>query len=192
MTLAATQQCEDAFWKVVEDFENEGRQIAKTSYRVVGASVSGRGFGGSSGGSGGHRGSVEVELTKSEERGVHSREIVSRWRDAVGPILGTEELSIGTRSWGPGGAPIEFKILGPSAAVDDIDAAVERSKAKLAEYPGVSDIKDDSVPGKWEYRFRIKPEAFAMGVRTSDLAETVRAAYFRRGSNASSTRPSRS
>ena len=55
---------------------------------------------------------------------------------------------------------------------------MEACKEKLAEYPGVFDITDDSVPGKWEYRFRIKEEALAMGVRTADLAETVRAAYY--------------
>ncbi len=109
---------------------------------------------------------------------MHSRAIVAQWREEVGVIVGTEELSLGTRSFGPGGTPIEFKLLAPSNAVDSLEAAVETCKQKLAGYPGVFDIKDDSVPGKWEYRFRIKPEAFAMGVRTADLAETVRAAYY--------------
>ncbi len=172
--IDATQRCEDAFWRVAEEYEKSGTPIAKTSFRVIGAS----GSGGRNGVSGSNRGSVEVELVDSESRGVHSREIVSKWRAEVGTILGTEELSIGTRSWGPGGTPLEFKLLGPSHAVDDLDKAVERCKEHLATYAGVSDIKDDSVPGKWEYRFRIKPEAFAMGVRTADLAETVRAAYF--------------
>ncbi|MCA9128098.1 MAG: efflux RND transporter permease subunit [Planctomycetales bacterium] len=180
VTNAATRQIEDAFWKVAEDFAAAGKPIAKNSFRVVGASVSGGGPGGSAmpSGGGGHRGSVEVELIKSEDRGVHSREIVAQWRAAVGVIPGTEELSLGTRSFGPGGTPIEFKLLGPADSIESLDAAVQRCQTKLAEYPGVYDIKDDAVPGKWEYRFRIKPEAFAMGVRTADLAETVRAAYY--------------
>jgi hydrophobic/amphiphilic exporter-1 (mainly G- bacteria), HAE1 family len=171
-TLDATRRCEDAFWKVAEQYETDGLKIAKSSFRVVGATT------GQEGGRGGNRGSVEVELVDAEYRGVHSQEIVSRWRDTVGTIIGTEELTIGTRSWGPGGTSIEFKLLGPSSAVDQLDAAVEACKTKLATYPGVKDVKDDSVPGKWEYRFRIKPEAYAMGVRTADLAETVRAAYY--------------
>jgi HAE1 family hydrophobic/amphiphilic exporter-1 len=180
VTNKATKQVEDAFWRVAESYEQQGKSIAKNSYRVVGASVQGGGPGGSPmpSASGGHKGSVEIELVKAEQRGVHSREIVAQWRREVGVIVGTEELSLGTRSFGPGGTPIEFKLLGPASAVASLDAAVERCKEKLAEYPGVYDIKDDSVPGKWEYRFRIKPEAFAMGVRTADLAETVRAAYY--------------
>ena len=174
------RRVEDAFWTVAGEYENEGKPIAKNSFRVVGAQVQGGGPGGSASPSGGgsHKGSVEIELIKSEERGVPSQEIVGRWREKVGPIAGTEELTLGTRSFGPGGTPIEFKLLGAAANVDELEAAVERSKEKLAQYPGLFDISDDSVPGKWEYRFRIKPEAFAMGVRTADLAETVRAAYY--------------
>ncbi|MCR9295391.1 MAG: efflux RND transporter permease subunit [bacterium] len=179
VTLAATKKCEDAFWELAEEYAQRGNPIAKNSYRVVGATVSGGGPGGSGvASSGGHRGSVEIELINSEDRGVHSRIIVDQWRQKVGLIAGAEELTLGTRSFGPGGTPIEFKLLGPASAVDSLEQAVERSKQKLAEYQGVYDIKDDSVPGKWEYRFRIKPEAFAMGVRTADLAETVRAAYY--------------
>ncbi len=180
VTDAATKRCEDAFWRIAERYERKGTPIAKTSYRVVGVSVQGGGPGGSPmpSGSGGHKGSVEIELVKAEDRGVHSRAIVAQWRQEVGVIAGTEELSLGTRSFGPGGTPIEFKLLASSTESGSLEEAVERCKAKLAEYAGVFDIKDDSVPGKWEYRFRIKPEAFAMGVRTADLAETVRAAYY--------------
>lgn len=180
VTKAATKRVEDAFWELAEEYEKRGKPIAKNSFRVVGAQVQGSGPGGSGtpSGNGSHKGSVEIELVRAEERGVPSQAIVGQWREKVGPIAGTEELTLGTRSFGPGGAPIEFKILGTSAAVDELEAAVEESKQKLATYPGLFDIKDDSVPGKWEYLFRIKPEAFAMGVRTADLAETVRAAYY--------------
>ena len=180
VTNQATKRCEDAFWRLADRYEQMGTPIAKNSYRVVGASVQGGGPGGSPmpSATGGHKGSVEIELVKAEDRGVHSRAIVAQWREEVGVIVGTEELSLGTRSFGPGGTPIEFKLLAPANAVDSLEAAVEKCKEKLAEYPGVFDIKDDSIPGKWEYRFRIKPEAFAMGVRTADLAETVRAAYY--------------
>lgn len=180
VTIAATKQIEDAFWKIADRYEGKGQPIAKNSYRVVGVSVQGGGPGGSPmpSGGGGHKGSVEVELVNAEKRGVHSRAIVAQWREAVGTIVGTEELTLGTRSFGPGGTPIEFKLLGPSEKLSQLEDAVEKCKGKLAQYPGVYDIKDDSVPGKWEYRFRIKPEAFAMGVRTADLAETVRASYY--------------
>ena len=170
VTAAATGQAEEAFWRVAEAYRNEGEEIAVSSYQVVGASAMGE--------SGSHRGSVEVELVPSEIRTIANRDIVNRWRAAMGTIVGTEELTVGTRSFGPGGTPIEFKVQGSTANITQLEDAVDEIKAKLATYAGVSDIRDDSTPGKWEYRFRIRPEAFAMGVRTADLAETVRAAYY--------------
>ena len=181
VTDQATLQCEDAFWRAVSQLEaRAGRKIALNSFRVVGAQVQRGGPGGSGmpQGAGSHKGSVEIELVSAEERGMHSQAIVAAWRRELGDIPGTEELRLGARSFGPGGTPIEFKLLAPSRAIGQLDAAVERCKDKLEEYPGVFDITDDSVPGKWEYRFRIKEEALAMGVRTADLAETVRAAYY--------------
>lgn len=180
VTAKAMQRVENAFWEVADQYEQEGRPIAKNSFRVVGAQVQGSSPGGSASpaGGGSHKGSVEIELIKSEDRGVRSQEIVGKWREKVGFIPGTEELTLGTRSFGPGGAPVEFKLLGSADSVTELEEAVERCKQQLSTYPGLFDIRDDSVPGKWEYRFRIKPEAFAMGVRTADLAETVRAAYY--------------
>ena len=180
VTAKAMKKVEDAFWQVAEDYENSGTPIARNSFRVVGAQVRRSGPGGSASpaGGGSHKGSVEIELIKSEDRGVPSQEIVGKWREAVGFLPGTEELTLGTRSFGPGGSPVEFKLLGTAESVGELEKAVERCKEQLSAYPGLFDIRDDSVPGKWEYRFRIKPEAFAMGVRTADLAETVRAAYY--------------
>ena len=167
---AVTLRAEAAFKRVVDRFAADGKDIARTYYRVVGSSAMGN--------AGANRGSVEVELTPGEVRGVANREIINAWRQEMGPVIGAEEFTVGTRSWGPGGTPIEFDLLGSSENLADLEAAVEETKAHLATYAGVSDIKDDSNVGKWEYRFRIKPEAFAMGVRTADLAETVRASYY--------------
>ena len=171
---------EDAFWRVMDQFEQDGRPIAQTSYRVVGEQVAGQGppTARPTSASGGHVGSVEIELVTAEQRKVGSEEIVAAWRNEIGSIPGTESLSISAQMGGPGGVPIEFKLLAPGAATAELDAAVERCKEKLANFPGVFDITDDSIAGKWEYRFRIKEEAAAMGVRTADLAETVRAAYY--------------
>ena len=48
----------------------------------------------------------------------------------------------------------------------------------MNELTGVFDVSDDSLPGKWEFRLRIKDEALAMGVKSADLAETIRATYY--------------
>ncbi|MBD3674195.1 MAG: efflux RND transporter permease subunit [Planctomycetaceae bacterium] len=130
------------------------------------------------GAQGGHVGSVSVELIDPAERPIESETIVTKWRENVGRIAGADSLSFGSKSQGPGGTPIEFKMLAPSDKFDELTAAVEKCKGKLAEFPGVFDIADDSVPGKWEYQLKIREDAQALGVTLADLAETVRASYF--------------
>jgi multidrug efflux pump subunit AcrB len=180
VTEQATLQCEKAFWTAVANLDTGGREVALNSFRMVGEQVARSGPGGSGmpQGGGSHKGSVEVELVRAEDRGMHSDQIVAAWRKELGVIPGTEELRLGARSWGPGGTAVEFKLLAPTNSVEELNGAVESCKLQLAKYPGISDITDDSVPGKWEYRFRVKQEALAMGVRMADLAETVRAAYY--------------
>jgi hydrophobic/amphiphilic exporter-1 (mainly G- bacteria), HAE1 family len=79
---------------------------------------------------------------------------------------------------GPGGKPIEFKILAPRENVADLEAAVEEAKKALANFDGIYDIGDDSTPGKIEYQLTVKPQAQSLGINASDLAETVRNAYY--------------
>jgi multidrug efflux pump subunit AcrB len=98
----------------------------------------------------------------------------------AGEFVGTESLVYGTENIGPGGKTIEFKLLAQSdpEAVRQLEAAVERCKEWLAQYPGVIDIDDDSRPGKWEYQIKVKPRAEALGVSLADLAGTFRASYY--------------
>ncbi|MDA8746549.1 efflux RND transporter permease subunit, partial [Rubripirellula amarantea] len=62
--------------------------------------------------------------------------------------------------------------------LDRLDQAIEVCKAKLAEYPYVSDIATDTRQGKWEYRMKVRDDAKAMGVSLADVAGTVRASYY--------------
>ncbi|MEX1039913.1 MAG: efflux RND transporter permease subunit [Pirellulaceae bacterium] len=179
VTRKWVRHIEDSFWEVNEKLSPRGESLGVTSFSTIGTQVSAGGppIASVSGG-GSHVGSVEIELQDTEERTISSDEIITHWRDAVGKVPGAESLAITSRAHGPGGKSIEFKLLASGADLDQLEQAVDRTKQKLAQYPGVQDIADDSLPGKWEYRFRIKPRAYAMNVTNDDLAETVRAAYF--------------
>ncbi len=177
---ATTKLLEEKFWEVNRDYEARGQTVGRMSYRVVGSQVTGRGRPGASASGGGaaHRGSVEIELVDAAQRTIKSQEIVARWREQVGRVPGAESLSFSASAHGPGGAPIEFKITANRQGTKYLDEVVDRIKAKMARLEGVFDLSDDSLPGKWEFRLRIKDEAMAMGVRVADLAETVRATYY--------------
>ena len=127
---------------------------------------------------GSHAGSVYAQLVDSGLRDVTSDQIVREWREAVGPIAGVETLTVGSPSRGPGGKPIEFKLLGAATEMKQLEAAVEETKQKLATYKGVFDVTDDSRPGKWELQLKEKQNAVAMGVPLESIARTVRASYY--------------
>ena len=172
-----TNHLEEAFWRINEHYTKEGTPLAKTGCRVVGTQVANKPGSMSESGSS-HQGSVEIELVDSSQRPLSSHEILALWREEAGPVPGTDSLTFETMFGGPGGTPIEFKLLANAEHGDQLDEAVQRCEAKLAATSGVFDIADDSAPGKWEYRLRVKDKAAALGVTTADLAETVRAAYY--------------
>jgi multidrug efflux pump subunit AcrB len=100
------------------------------------------------------------------------------WREETGTFAGAESVTYGSVGVGPGGKPIEFKLLAPSENEAALLAATDAVKEKLATYEGVFDIADDNTPGKWEYQFRVKDRALATGITAKQLGDTVRNTYF--------------
>ncbi|NCY02563.1 MAG: efflux RND transporter permease subunit, partial [Planctomycetia bacterium] len=129
---------------------------------------------------GSHVGAVSVELEDAINRTVTSDQFLSEWRKASGVVPGADSVVFTSENIGPAGKAIEFKLLAPSDtdSVRQLEAAVERVKGWLAEYPGVIDVDDDSRPGKWEYQMKVKPQAEALGVSLADVASTIRASFY--------------
>jgi multidrug efflux pump subunit AcrB len=181
VTEEATRRIEQAAVATSKKFLPAGGEpIVTLVHRAVGQVAAQGEVGPDARMSGSHVGAVAVELVEGERRDVTSEEFISEWRQAAGEFVGTESLLFGTENIGPGGKTIEFKLLAQSdpEAVEQLEAAVERCKEWLAQYPGVIDIDDDSRPGKWEYQIKVKPRAEALGVSLADLAGTIRASYY--------------
>jgi len=176
----ATRRIEEAAFAVGRKLSSPDVPIVTLVHRAVGQVAAQGEVGPDARMSGSHVGAVAVELVEGERRAVTSEEFISEWRRAAGDFVGIESLVFGTENIGPGGKTIEFKLLAASEpeAVRQLEAAVERCKAWLTQYPGVIDIDDDSRPGKWEYQVRVKPRAEALGVSLTELAGTIRASYY--------------
>lgn len=127
---------------------------------------------------GSHVGQVQVELHDATVRNITSEALITMWRDEAGVFPGAERVTFQSADIGPGGKPLEFKILAPRSEVAALEAAVETAKQSLEKFAGVYDISDDSSPGKVEFQFSIKERAKALGITVSDLSETVRNAYY--------------
>jgi multidrug efflux pump subunit AcrB len=176
----ATQRLESAAFEAARTLAPEGPPIVQLVHRAVGQVAAQGEVGPDARMSGSHVGAVAVELVEGQFRDVTSEQFTSEWRRLAGEFPGNESLIYGTETMGPGGKTIEFKLLTTAApeAVAQLEAAVERCKEWLAQYPGVIDIDDDSRPGKWEYQIKVKPRAEAMGVSLADLAGTIRASFY--------------
>ncbi len=127
---------------------------------------------------GSHVAQVQVELHEATVRNRTSDEILNLWREESGEFVGAERVSFQPANIGPGGRPLEFKILAPREEVAALEEAVEASKAALRGFAGVYDVSDDSNPGKFEFNFKIKEQAQSLKLTNADLSETVRNAYY--------------
>lgn len=177
----AKKRAESEGLSIDEIYGKESKDIlgpVKLTFRQVGEISSQGGPAAESGGSGSHVGQIYVELQDTTIRETSSEELLQMWREEVGEITGAENITYGSVAVGPGGKPIEFKLLAPGDKTDQLEAASEATKAKLGEFAGVFDISDDNNPGKWEFQFKVKDQALATGITPTDLGETVRAAYY--------------
>lgn len=128
--------------------------------------------------SGSHVGQVQVEIHDATLRNRTSDEIINMWREEAGVFPGAERVSYRSANIGPGGKPLEFKILAPREDAKALEEAVEAAKLALKQFAGVYDIQDDNAAGKIEFQFAIKESAKSLGITVTDLAETVRNTYF--------------
>ncbi|TWT94204.1 efflux RND transporter permease subunit [Neorhodopirellula pilleata] len=150
----------------------------RLAFREVGAIANLQGPMGGQNNNGSNAGQLFVELHDTKIRNIHSDELLNRWRIAVGEIPGVEKMTFGSVGVGPGGKPIEFKLLASSENVNELLKATETMKSRLGQFAGVYDISDDNTPGKWEFQFRVKDKALATGVTPTDLGRTVRNTYY--------------
>jgi multidrug efflux pump subunit AcrB len=175
-----TRHIEQSFWKVAKEYEDAGTPVAIKSGRTVGTSLESRGvnISGVGGGGAGHQGGVEVELFDGTKRKISSIEIVDRWRKETGPVPGADKLTFASQSFGPDGGDISFRLAMRSENSDKLNQAVEETKKYLASIKGTRDITDGDMPGKYEFRLKIKKSAMAMGLHPDDLAKVIRATYY--------------
>lgn len=178
VTDRATERLEEAIRAVNEERSPDGTSMLKLVHRTVGSMTSPGTLGPENLVSGSNVGYVSAELVDTSQRELHSQEILNLWRAKAGEFAGAESLVFGSPDMGPGGAPIEFKLLAPPERMAELEQLVEHCKTRLDAYQGVFDIRDDSRPGKWEFQLRVKDQAVAMGIPLADLAQTVRSAYY--------------
>lgn len=177
VTDAAADRIEQALQRVAARHPQANGDLIRLVSRTVGSHSNPGALGAAPRSIGAHKAELWVELLPVQQReGLSVQQLITQWRQEVGDIPGVEELRYSGGQIAPANPPIEFKLQGDDFAA--LEAAVEAAKRHLATYDGVHDIRDDSRPGKWEQRLRIKPAAQALGITLADVTRTVRAAFY--------------
>jgi multidrug efflux pump subunit AcrB len=124
---------------------------------------------------GSHLGEVVLELIRSEERSISTREIAQRWRELTGPVPDATLLQFSSSLFSAGDE-IFIQLRGPD--IDDLRAAADRLREELAAVPGVLDLADSFRAGKQEVKLSILPSGESLGLSLQDLARQVRQAFY--------------
>ena len=122
-----------------------------------------------------HVGEVTVELVTSETRTYTSEQLGLMWREMTGPIPEAVEVNF-NMSGMTAGDDVDVQLAGSN--IDDLRAAADDVKRRLAEYAGVYEISDSFRAGKEEMKLNIKPAAETLGLTLQDLGRQVRQAFY--------------
>lgn len=165
-------------YEVIDGYDElrpEGDTILRNIYSVAGGTLQTQGHRGDGSSSGSHLATIAIFLTKSELRNVPSREIGTKWREAVGEIPGAEAITF-TSNLMSMGANIDIELAHKDFEV--LNKASIRIKNALSQYPNVTDIEDNFSSGKQELKIELNPEARTLGITEEDLGRQVRSAFF--------------
>ena len=121
-----------------------------------------------------NNGDVLVELAPSEQRKMSGTEITELWRKKVGDLPDVTGLVFAS-TLSPSGASVDLELS--SGSLEDLKAAADGLKARLAEYNGVYGITDSFQKGKQELQIELKPVARNLGLSLDEVAAQVRQAY---------------
>ena len=122
-------------------------------------------------------GGMLVELTRTNDDRITTRDIERRWRDQVGEMPGVRGLRIGGAG-GPGGdgPDLSFQLVGRD--FNQLEAAAAELEGRIRSFDGTYDIRNSFEGGMRELQLRIRPEAEVLGLSQQDLARQVRQAFF--------------
>ena len=103
-------------------------------------------------------------------------EFVNAWRKKAGSIPGVRFVRYASDEGGPGGGPaltIELR----HENIQELEKAGRLLATELANYPLVQDVNDGIEEGKTQFDFRMRSEAFSLGLSANDIGRQIRAAF---------------
>lgn len=121
-------------------------------------------------------GQIFMELVKAEDRELDGKQIEERWREFIPEMAGIRTLSVGGVGGPGGGSDLDFEFS--SSNIQELSNVTAELRRYLEAYAGVSEINDTFSGGSDEIRLEVKPQAEALGISLSQLAQQVRWGFF--------------
>jgi len=126
-------------------------------------------------GSGPNMATVSADLLRAEHRSTGVSELLTRWKDLVGPLPDIAALRFTDKERGVAGKAIEIRLQGES--LEKLTAAADELTGFIGGFAGIRDVSHDLRPGKPEFSVRLRPGAAGvLGVQARDVAEALRRA----------------
>ena len=127
---------------------------------------------------GGHSGSITIDLVEADDRPVSTSEFTERWRKKAGPMIGVDTIRYRADSGGPGGGTDALTVELSHRDIGVLENASSDLAVLLGEYSIVSDIDDGFTPGKPQIDFNLKAEGRSLGLTSASVARQVRNSYY--------------
>lgn len=117
-----------------------------------------------------------VELSKMGERPVEIHEVAQRWREKVGDLAHTNNLSISSRQRMSSGSDLDINMRGENTRT--LESAAESFVEYLRDFDGLFNVKSSATAGPRELNLAVTPAGEAAGLTLNDLARQVRFALY--------------
>lgn len=167
VTKAAIADMEAALTRVNDKYADRGK-----TGKIVNNVFSEIGRGGKV-----NAGQMVVNLVGSENRSMHSEEVINAWRSEVGDIANVDTLKF--ISVGGLKLPVQdIQLFLVGENISELNKAAGDVQNTLRSYAGVFDVESDLKSGKRELHVELKPQGVALGITLQDLATQLREGFF--------------
>ncbi len=176
-TFRVQQRLVEAARNVIE--RTGGDSVSQGIFSHVGSAEIARDpiHGGTSTG-GAHLSYVRVFLVSSNQRDFTAKDFANWWRDEAGEIPGVETLLFRSDELGPGAGESAIDIELSHKDIDTLEAAAAELAEALRDFPAARDIDDGFAVGKPQFDFRVRPDAYSLGLTPAEIGNQVRSAYY--------------
>ncbi|MFW8589534.1 efflux RND transporter permease subunit [Glaciecola sp. 2405UD65-10] len=121
-------------------------------------------------------GQLFIELTKGETRELSDKQMQEIWRKHMQEIPGVRSINIGAPGGPGGGTDLSFEFS--SSNIQELKNITLELKSYLEAYNGVTEVTDSFSGGSDEIQLSVKPQAEALGISLSQLAQQVRYGFY--------------